>query len=288
MENEQIIIQGLQVFGYHGVYQQEQENGQFFHVDLICDVLMGAAAKSDDLDKTVNYGILCYFIRDYFQKHRFQLIETVANELIQELFFAFPDIRGMKLTIQKPNAPIQMDFDTVGVTIAKKWHKVAVSLGSNMGDKKEHLIQGVAGIKSIPQIKNLKESNIYTTKPYGYIQQEDFLNMAVVFETFLSPKELLEQLQIIEQAHHRTREIHWGPRTLDLDILLYDDLIYDSDELIIPHIDMCNRLFVLKPLDEIAPYFLHPLENKRISQLLQQWMQTQGKKSKEKVKKYDY
>lgn len=108
------------------------------------------------------------------------------------------------------------------------------------------------------------------TEPYGGVEQDDFLNACLILKTLISPEELLEKLHEIEKEAHRERIIRWGPRTLDLDILLYDDLVMENDELIIPHVEMHMRDFVLKPLSEIAPNVRHPIYKKTISQLLKE------------------
>ena len=100
------------------------------------------------------------------------------------------------------------------------------------------------------------------------MEQDEFLNGVLRVRTLLSPEDLLDRLHILEQAADRKRIVHWGPRTLDLDILFYDNEIFDTEELHVPHIDMENRDFVLKPMVEIAPYFRHPVLNQTMSQLL--------------------
>ena len=107
------------------------------------------------------------------------------------------------------------------------------------------------------------------------MEQGDFLNGCLCIETLFTPGELLCKLHEIEAATGRVREIHWGPRTLDLDIIFYDDLVYEDDELIIPHVDMENRRFVLEPMAEIAPNLRHPILKKTMVQLLQALPQDQ-------------
>ena len=136
-----------------------------------------------------------------------------------------------------------------------------------MGNKKAYLDLAVLQLQSLTGCKVDKVASYITTAPYGYTEQDDFLNSAILLKTFLTPRELLNALHGIEQEAGRERTIHWGPRTLDLDILLYDDLITDEPDLVIPHPDMENRDFVLIPLKEIAPYKIHPLLHKRIKDL---------------------
>ena len=115
-----------------------------------------------------------------------------------------------------------------------------------------------------------KVSSFLVTKPYGGVEQDDFLNACLILHTLLSPGELLDRLHDIEQAAHRERTVRWGPRTLDLDILMYDDLVLETDELTIPHVELHLRDFVLRPLQEIAPNKRHPLLHKTVSQMAQE------------------
>ncbi len=137
-------------------------------------------------------------------------------------------------------------------------HKVVIAIGTNLGNRKENIEKAIEKIRE-NKITVEKVSSIYETAPYGYTEQPAFLNCALLGETVLSPRELLETLLAIEKEMGRVRKIHWGPRIIDLDIIFYDDLVINEPDLKIPHPDMQNREFVLKPISEIAPCFVHPV-----------------------------
>ena len=137
-----------------------------------------------------------------------------------------------------------------------------------MGDKKQFIDNGIRGLSQTKGCRIEAVSDYLITEPYGVIDQDEFLNGALKMRTLLTPEELLERLHQLEQEANRERIIHWGPRTLDLDILFYDQEIIDSPTLHIPHTDLQNRTFVLIPMNQIAPYLRHPVLNQTISQLL--------------------
>lgn len=126
-----------------------------------------------------------------------------------------------------------------------------LSVGSNMGDRGAHLRFALKALAESEGVQPLRGSSIYETSPWGPVAQDNYLNACIQVETSLSPEELLELCQSIEQAAERRREVRWGPRTLDMDILLYDDITLDTPGLTIPHPRMKERLFVLVPLLEL-------------------------------------
>lgn len=130
-------------------------------------------------------------------------------------------------------------------------YKAYLALGSNLGDRENNLLEAITHISSIEKIKLIINSNIYETKPVGYTDQPDFLNMVVLVESSLEPLELLHKMQNIELELKRTHNIHWGPRTIDIDILLIDDIELRVPNLEIPHPRMFERAFVLIPLRDI-------------------------------------
>ncbi len=132
-----------------------------------------------------------------------------------------------------------------------------IAIGSNMGDRKKNLLDSIKHIEDINQTKLILVSKIYETDPVGFEDQDLFLNMAIKIESIHSPHEILNYLQKIETTMKRKRIIHLGPRTIDLDILLCNDSIINSESLIIPHPRMHERVFVLMPLKDIFPDYTY-------------------------------
>lgn len=262
-----IRIDNLEVYAYHGVYDEEKEKGQYFYVNAELYTNTRKAGMNDDLDTSTNYGTVCDFIHDFMTKHTYDLIETVAEQLAQALLLEFKLVKSVLLEIRKPHAPIEKEFESVSVEIERGWHEAFVAFGSNLGDKEKFIDEAIEALSNLPQINIVAISDKIVTEPYGNVEQDVFLNGVMKIETLLPADELLQILQKVEEHAGRERKIHWGPRSLDLDIIFYDDDIISEDDLIVPHPDMKNRDFVLKPLMQIAPYKLHPVYRKTISDM---------------------
>ena len=265
---DQIRIEELEVYAHHGVYPEENEKGQHFYVNATLYTNTRPAGMADDLRLSTNYGEVCQFITEFMQQHTFQLIETVVEWTAYEVLQQFPLVQGLDLEIRKPEAPIPLPFGSVSVAIHREWHEAYIAVGSNMGDSRGHIAKALGQLEKHKDIQVTKVSGLLETLPYGGVEQDNFVNGMFEIRTLLTPEELLRELHKIEASEGRERKIHWGPRTLDLDIIFYDDLIYSSEDLVIPHVDMENRYFVLKPLSELAPNFRHPITHKTVAQML--------------------
>lgn len=145
--------------------------------------------------------------------------------------------------------------------------KSLLSLGSNLGDSKALISDALEDINRTEGVTVLKQSSLYITKPVGFLDQDDFVNAAALVETSLDAHELLKAMQSLEQKYKRVRLFKDGPRTLDIDIIAYDEVVMNTDDLILPHPRMHERAFVLSPLNEIVPDYQVSLHNKNISEL---------------------
>lgn len=264
---DKIYINNLEFIGFHGVFPEEKKLGQKFFVSLELSVDTREAGKSGDLCKSVHYGLVAQDVERVFLEKSIDLIETCAENIAEMVLKKYELVREVKVIVKKPWAPLQMHFESVAVEITRKWHRVYLSLGSNMGDKRENLLEAIKRIEWLENTEVVKSSKILETEPFGYTEQDNFLNSCLEIRTLLTAQELLSQILKIELDMGRIREIKWGPRIIDIDILFYDSEIIEEDNLAVPHPWICEREFVLEPLSEIAPNYIHPLEKKTIAML---------------------
>ncbi|MCI5588710.1 MAG: 2-amino-4-hydroxy-6-hydroxymethyldihydropteridine diphosphokinase [Lachnospiraceae bacterium] len=265
---DEIIIRDMEAFGYHGVLEEEKGLGQKFLVSANIRLDASKAIKEDKCEYTVDYGKVCKRINEIVGLERYDLIEALAGRIAEVILLEFAPVKNVIVEVKKPWAPVKVSLDTASVRIERGWHDVYIGVGSNMGDSLQNIKDAMDMISSDKKNRDIRVSDMIKTKPYGVKEQDDFLNCAAYFKTIMQPKELLYFLQDIEKKLKRERIVHWGPRTIDLDILFYDDMIYQDDELIIPHPEINKRDFVLQPLCNISPHLVHPLYRRRVSELL--------------------
>ena len=264
---DEIRIEGLKVFAYHGVLEEESKKGQDFFIDAVLRLSLQEAGVSDDLEQSVSYAEVCKFMAETMRENRFKLIESCAETISAGLFRKYCRLQELELEVKKPQAPIDEEFGCVSVRIFRKRHTAYIAYGSNAGEPEHHIEDGIASLDRDPMCCVKRMSGILRSTPYGGVVQEDFLNGVLELSTLYEPRVLLKKLKEIEKEQGREETVRWGPRTLDLDILLYDELEMKTDELTIPHPDMCNRDFVMKPLAQIAADVMHPSLHKTIREL---------------------
>ena len=253
---DKILIRGLEISACHGVKDFEKVTPQrfIFDADVKCDFY--GAAKTDDIDDTVNYSHICKTIDEITKGKVFNLIEKLAYECAFAVMEKFERVQGVKLTVHKPDAPLKCKFSSVAVTVECERESAYLSLGSSMGDRKKTLDTAIEKLNKTRGIKVEKISDYIETAPYGGVAKNKFLNCAVCVSTFLNPFKLLDEIHRIEDEGGRVRKEHWEDRTLDIDIIFFGNKTIKSQALTVPHPDYKNRDFVKIPLQQIAPFML--------------------------------
>lgn len=278
-----VRIKDLEVYARHGVNNFEQEMGQIFLLDIIMQTPepvhsvnnSGASVNpvgpgiEDAIENTVNYSYVCRHVTKWMKENTCQLIETVADSLCREILENFAAVNSVSVEIKKPHAPIkEAHFDYVSVKKEMSWHDAYLSLGSNSSDREEKMAQAMDMIKSIQGIRVAACSKTGSYPAVGKEYEGIFLNNAVHIKTYLSPDTLHAACRSIESALGRRRETEGGKRPIDIDVLLYDNLISSGEDYILPYPDLQNRTYVLEPMCEIAPRLRHPLLHKTMTELL--------------------
>ncbi len=266
---DRIRLLGVTARGHHGVLDDERRNGQDFTVDAVLHLDTSPAAAGDDLGLTVNYGELAIQIADVVRGEPARLIETLAERVAQVCLK--PDaVHAVDVTVHKPSAPISEAFSDVQVSIRRQREhppvesgpldrhpviavEAVLALGSNLGDRANMLRSAVSALEAMPGVEVTAVSAVFETAPVGGPAQPDYLNAVVMVSTELSAQDLLDTCHRVEAAHDRQRGVHWGPRTLDIDMIRYGGLISSMPDLSLPHPRAAQRAFVLAPWLSIDP-----------------------------------
>ncbi|MBR6402036.1 MAG: 2-amino-4-hydroxy-6-hydroxymethyldihydropteridine diphosphokinase [Eubacterium sp.] len=277
---DKIKIDRIKIFAHHGVLASEKEQGQYFYVSIQLDVNLKRVGASDNIADTVNYAEVTELAEKIFTDSTYDTIEAAADGITIAILSNYDKVKSVTVKVSKPDAPIDADFEDVSVELIRSRHRVYLGLGSNLGDRENYLDTAIDELSKDSAITVGKVSTYIETEPYGPVDQPDFMNGVIEIETFLEPDELLDIIHDIEAEAGRERKIHWGPRTLDIDILLFDDIIMNTETLTIPHPEMHKREFVLKPLVEIASNVIHPVYMKTASDLYRTLRHSEYAKSK--------
>ncbi|MFQ5557450.1 MAG: 2-amino-4-hydroxy-6-hydroxymethyldihydropteridine diphosphokinase [Acidimicrobiales bacterium] len=266
---DQIRLDAIRVSGTIGVLAEEQVRSQPFEVDLVLEVDTSEAGSSDDLEHAVDYGAPIAITHRIVSTERHQLLERVCARIAEEVL-SLDGVEAVEVTVRKLQVPVPQHVGSSAVRIRRervprhrrvpRWSVAYLALGTNLGDRRANLGQAIGRLGFEHHAGGLRISSLsglYETDPIGGPDdQGPFLNMVVEVETTLDPFELLDRCLATEKAGGRTRSVRWGPRVIDVDVLLYGDVRIESPELTLPHPRMWERRFVLEPLADVAPQLL--------------------------------
>jgi dihydroneopterin aldolase/2-amino-4-hydroxy-6-hydroxymethyldihydropteridine diphosphokinase len=260
---DRVSLRGVRARGHHGVLEHERLDGQDFVVDVVLHLDTRPAAAHDDLTRTVHYGELATAVADAVRTDPVDLVETLAAR-IARLCLRDPLVRAADVTVHKPDAPVTEDFADVAVTVRRHRDELldapptrpvpaVLALGTNLGDREGTLRSAVAALAEVDGVEVTAVSPVVETGPVGGPDQPDYLNAVVLVATTLSPRGLLAAAHDVEDRHGRERVERWGPRTLDVDVVDYDQLAVTADDLHLPHPRAAGRAFVLAPWLAVDP-----------------------------------
>lgn len=256
---DRITLSGVRATGYHGVLDHERRDGQEFVVDVEMGVDLGPAGASDALEDTVNYAAVAASIVDVVTGPPHDLIETVAA-LIADRILGEDLVHTVRVTVHKPQAPVGVPFTDVAVSIERRRSvPVVIALGANLSEPEDAVARALRRLKRLRGLHEVRGSALYRTDPVGGPEQPEFVNAVALARTSLSAPALLAALHGLEDQFGRVRDVRWGPRTLDLDLIQYgtpgqsDERLSRASELALPHPRAYERGFVLIPWSEVDP-----------------------------------
>lgn len=162
---DEIIIENLKVFAHHGVYKEENENGQNFYVNAVLYADTRRAGREDRRELVTSYGDVCQFMYTFISENLFMLLETVAEKTAEAVLSEFPLLEGITLEIRKPEAPIDLEFESVSVKITRMWHNVCLATGSNMGNRPKYI---TGNRNMLREEKSKMQRNVSHAFPWDY------------------------------------------------------------------------------------------------------------------------
>ena len=261
---DRIRLAGVRGRGFHGVFDHERREGQEFVVDVELAVDLAPAGDSDELADTVNYGEIGAAALARIEGEPHDLIERLA-ELVAQDALTHPWVDEVTVTVHKPQAPVGVPFGDVTVSVTR--HRdpvpVVVAVGANLPREPhgpdESVASAIESLAHHPALQVVAASALHDSDPVGGPDQPVYVNAVVLARTTLSPTSLLRELHALEAAFDRVREVRWGARTLDLDLVQYGDPVTGTDvtsasaRITLPHPRAHERAFVLVPWVEADP-----------------------------------
>jgi dihydroneopterin aldolase / 2-amino-4-hydroxy-6-hydroxymethyldihydropteridine diphosphokinase len=255
---DRIELRGIRAVGIVGVLTEERGRAQPLEIDLDIEVDLAEASRSDAVADTIDYGPPLLTVQRIIAEERHELIERVAARILEEVL-ADTRVFAAEVVVRKVRPPVPVDVATTGVRMRRTRDEIEdvrrapvrafLALGSNIGDRRETLIEAIEATPDVVAI-----SGCYETEPIGGpTGQSPHLNVVVEVATRMDPFALLAHCHRLERRAGRVRTVRNGPRTLDVDVLLYGDVNVQSEQLTIPHPRLHERRFVLQPLSDLAP-----------------------------------
>jgi dihydroneopterin aldolase/2-amino-4-hydroxy-6-hydroxymethyldihydropteridine diphosphokinase len=264
---DRILIDDLRVLTVIGALPHERETAQPLRIDLSIGVDLHEAGATDDLDATVHYGLVVERIMAAVEASRHVLLERIAAEIV-DIVLEFDRVEVVDVLVTKLRPPVAAAVGSTAIRMVRTRseatplrrgsqltsHEAIIALGSNLGDREGFLRRAIRELGGMVSGSVVAMSDVYETEPVGGPDgQGAYLNMVVKVDTLLDPFALLRLCHRVEASANRERLVHWGPRTLDVDLLFYDDARIETDVLTVPHPRVHERRFVLAPLNDVAP-----------------------------------
>ncbi|MDR2929520.1 MAG: 2-amino-4-hydroxy-6-hydroxymethyldihydropteridine diphosphokinase [Propionibacteriaceae bacterium] len=277
-------LTGVEAWAYHGVFDNERQDGQLFRVDVTWWQDFTQAAQADDLGSTTDYSMVADEVVDLLQGSPVDLIETLAARIQRRLLDRF-SMAYVRVRIHKPQAPLSVTFADVIVTtpiasrrevvidakdVRPPSRPVVFSLGSNIEPRAPYLQFALDALATTPGLSRVTVSRVYETEPVGVTGQNRFLNAVVRAWSDLSAPALLDRGLQIEALAGRVRSVPHGPRTLDIDLISVGDEVSEDPQVMVPHPRAHERAFVLRPWLDCDPHAI--LEGRPV----QRWLDDVG------------
>lgn len=260
LKQDRIELQGLRILTIIGILEHERQIAQPLEFNIALYVDLAKACANDQLRDTVDYGEICQLIEKIAANHSCLLLESLAGS-VAETLLKHPLIEEVEISVKKLRPPVASDLSAAAIVIHRRketafqpieknvYHQAILALGTNLGNRVNHLRYALSQFSDVK-----RQSQVFETKPVGGpLGQNAYLNMVILIHTALDPFALHRRCLEIESGAGRERHIRWEARTLDIDLLFYEEIRIESPTLTIPHPRINERGFVLAPLAEVAP-----------------------------------